>query len=262
MKKISRFFATVSATALLATGAVFAPAASALDVEIDEQGVCSFTQTAEDSALLFADLRQAGHRTIALLKGDLPDRAEDIDAIVNAPGIFPPLHELAAETDRLEADAGALGYHPGEALMLLITARIHVMDREVILDDLDDWVIPLPDPVPVEPERATRDEAEQALVLLRDLLRAWDEHGVDALRDFAPEQDEQEDMVYSDQAKPAFTVLYQPYINQLERMIPAYEACVAGEEGSFPTDPGGDEQPGTGGTTVGSSGLAGGFGSS
>ena len=220
------------------------------------------TETPADTALLMSDLEQAGHTVISLLKADLPERVADIDAILAAPGILPPLHEMTDLVDRLDADAVAAGYDSGEALMLLITARTVVMDREAILDDLDDWVIPLPDPVPVEPERATRDEAEQALVLLRDLLRAWDEHGVDALRDFAPEQDEQEDMVHSDQAKPAFTVLYQPYINQLERMIPAYEACVAGEEGSFPTDPGGDEQPGTGGTTVGSSGLAGGFGSS
>lgn len=214
------------------------------------------TETPADTALLMSDLEQAGHTVISLLKADLPERVADIDAILAAPGILPPLHEMTDLVDRLDADAVAAGYDSGEALLLLMNARTVVTDWGPVVGDPDDWGVVLPEPSGPEPVGVTRAEAQQYLVLLRDLLRAWDEHGVDAIRDLAPEQDEQEDMVYSERAEPVLIAFYQPYVNHMERVIPAYEACLAGEEGPR------EEQPGTGGNTGGSSGLFAGLGSS
>lgn len=266
MKKISRFFATVSATALLATGAVFAPAASAWEVRIEDD-VCYLTETPADTALLMSDLEQAGHTVISLLKADLPERVADIDAILAAPGILPPLHEMTDLVDRLDADAVAAGYDSGEALLLLMNARTVITDWGPVVGDPDDWGVVLPEPSGPEQVGVTRPEAQQYLEQIQDFLPAWEQDGMAALNDWIINPDENDaGIVHSDRAEPVLIAFYQPYVNHMERAIPAYEACLAGEEGSFPAEPGEEdpreEQPGTGGNTGGSSGLFEGLGSS
>ncbi|QGU04329.1 hypothetical protein [Corynebacterium comes] len=235
MKKFSRFAAVVSATAVLASGTVLAPAASAFDVRV-EGDMCYITQTDDDTASLRAHFRQAGEEAIALLKEDLPDRSADIDAVVDAPGILPDLSGVVAEWEGLEDASVAAGYSPGEFRMLLLLARISLLDFESLAAE---WELQNPEGAETGTEEFSRAALQQNLPEWKKFVEAWRVDGLQALTELASEEAESHE--YSAQAEPVYTVLYDPHVFRMEAMIPAAEACIDGTDGSFPVNSGDED---------------------
>lgn len=207
VKKFSRFAAAVSATAVLASGAVLAPAASALDLKVEGE-TCTITESyegeAKDIAVFF---EKAADASLANLKKALPEHADDIDVVLNSSDAM----DREAAAARIEEAAQAKGFSEGEVTAILWYLR-----------DLD-----VENPDAGLAEGLTRTEAADRVSDFKKLRAALVENQLPDANGGTTS------------SAPAITVVAPAktaFLKVLDLEIGVYQSCADGKDGTFDLD--------------------------
>lgn len=222
--RIRKFTAAAAAGAVLATTAILAPAASALTLEV-EGDVCTINESYEGE---LDDLESGPYlkfsESLDLLRELLPQRAEDIDLIME--GNAPPLEAAAAQA-RIETAAAEAGLGEYEI------AYLNILFLFAQLQNVDPEDLPLLDDAPEEDfsdltEPFTRAEAAENIEQITEIIEAYKQEVLIT----GPE----EDPTIHASSVPG-TVLAAPVrdsaVATLEFFRGTLQACVDGESGEY-----------------------------
>ncbi len=208
MKKYSRFAAAVSATAVLTSGAVLAPAASALDLKVEGE-TCTITESYEGEEKDITEFyEKAADATLTNLKKALPEHADDIDVFMD---FASDAMDREAAAAKIEEAAQAKGFSEGEVLAIL--SYLRVLDLEISDAGLA--------------EDLTRTEAADQVLEFNEM------------RDAIRENQLPDTFGGTTSSAPAITVFAPAktaFMKALDLEIGVYQSCANGKDGTFELD--------------------------
>jgi hypothetical protein len=209
--KIRKFVTAATAAAVLAAGAVVAPAASALDLKV-EGDICEVTESYPgEYDDLDARLVKGGEALVKQLKKRLPDNVADIDLVLSGTA---DEDELSQAVVRIETAARAEGFDENEAPALLQIAALIAADEFLSFED----------------ETIARSEAAAELEFfeeIREILRK----NANPLVDGATS---------SDPAVAVFAKTRNELLQIFDTYIKLLKSCEAGKSGTFLVEKPGD----------------------
>lgn len=212
MKKFSRFAAAVSATAVLASGAVLAPAASALDLKVEGE-TCTITESYEGEAEdVLQFLKDAADDSVAELKKKLPGHTGDIDLALD---LTASAENREAAQARIIAAAEAEGFGEYEVTYLLFivqSANLSELGYEVYENEESSF---------------SRTEAREALPSLVEEREKLANNTVDMPSGTTTS---------SAPAIQVYSPLKGAYLKLIDLEIGVYQSCADGKDGTFRLD--------------------------
>lgn len=222
--RIRKFTAAAAAGAVLATTAILAPAASALTLEV-EGDVCTIEESYEGE---LNDLQSGPYlkfsESLDLLRELLPQRAEDINLIMEGTAPLPTVVAAQARIEEAAAEAGLGEYEIASLNILFLFAQ---------LQDIDPEDLPVIDDAPEEDfsyftEPFTRAEAAENIEQITEVIEAYKQE----ILIVGPEDDPTIQTSSAPGAALAAPVR-DSAVATLEFFRGTLQACVDGESGEY-----------------------------